>query len=80
MRLVWKVLDGCHLNAEVSRICSQTLSPKSNLYKFVRMLKGSDMEAGEEVDLQIYVGTRGMIVVEETDSGGTRVGSFLRQL
>ena len=80
VRLKFRVLDGPQVNSEVSRICSQTLSPKSNLYKFVRMLKGSDIEAGEEVDLQSYVGTRGMIVVEETDSGGTRVGSFLRQL
>jgi hypothetical protein len=79
VRLKWKVLDGEHGGAEASRIVSQKLSPKSNLYRFVKSLKGDDITAGEEVDLQSYAGTRGMIVVEETDSGATRVGSFLKQ-
>ena len=79
VRLKFKVLDGEHAAAEASRICSQKLSPKSNLHKFVKSLKGSDIAAGEQVDLQSYAGTRGMIVLEETDSGATRVGSFLKQ-
>ncbi|MEO2035807.1 MAG: hypothetical protein ABGZ35_27335 [Planctomycetaceae bacterium] len=79
VRLKWKVLDGEHAGAEASRIVSQKLSPKSNLYRFVKSLKGSDIGAGEEVDLQSYVGIKGLIVVEETDSGATRVGSFMKQ-
>ena len=79
VRLKWKALDGEHADCEASRICSQKLSPKSNLYKFVKALKGSDIEAGEEIDLQAFAGVRGMIVVEETDSGATRVASFIRQ-
>jgi len=79
VRLKWKVLDGEHADAEASRIVSQKLSPKSNLYRFVKSLKGTDIAAGEEVDLQSYVGIKGMIVVGETDSGATRVESFLKQ-
>lgn len=79
VRLKWKILQGEHEGSEAMRIVSQKLSPKSNLYKFVKSLKGSDISAGEEIDLQSYAGVRGMIVVEETDSGATRVGSFLKQ-
>lgn len=79
VKLMWRILDGEYQGTEATRIVSQKLSPKSNLCRFVKSLKGSDIAAGEEVDLQSYVGTRGMIVVEETDSGATRVGSFLRQ-
>ena len=79
VRLKWKVIDGEHADAEASRICSQKLSRKSNLYGFVRSLKGLDVEPGEEVDLQSYVGTKGLVVVEEIDSGATRVASFLKQ-
>ena len=79
VKLKWQILDGEHQGTEASRIVSQKLSPKSNLCKFVKALKGSDIAAGEEVDLQSYVGTRGMIVVEEVESGATRVGSFLKQ-
>jgi hypothetical protein len=79
VRLKWKVLDGEHTGSETSRIVSQKLSPKSNLYKFVKALKGGDIEAGEEVDLQSFAGTKGMIVVEETESKATRVASFLKE-
>ena len=79
VRLKWKVRDGEHAGSETSRIVSQKLSPKSNLYKLVKALKGGDIEAGEEIDLQSFTGTKGMIVVEETDSGATRVASFLKQ-
>lgn len=79
VKLKWKILEGPYQNSEATRIVSQKLSPKSNLYRFVKSLKGADLSAGEEVDLQSYVGTQGMIVVEETDSGATRVGSFMKQ-
>ncbi|MCR9197315.1 MAG: hypothetical protein NXI04_01605 [Planctomycetaceae bacterium] len=79
VRLKWRVLEGDHTGTETSRIVSQKLSPKSNLCKFVKSLKGADIEAGEQIDLMAYAGTRGLIVVEETESGSTRVGSFMRQ-
>lgn len=79
VKMKWKILNGDHQGTEATRIVSQKLSPKSNLCKFVKSLKGSDIAAGEVIDLQSYVGVRGMVVVEETDSGATRVGSFLKQ-
>lgn len=76
--LKFEVLSGDHTGETATRICSTKLSPKSNLFKFIQALKGTKPEAGEEIDLLSYVGTAGMIVVEETDSGSTRVGSFIR--
>ena len=66
------------IGAETSRICSQNLSPNPNLYKFVKSIHGSDVQAGEEVDLQSYVCTKGLIVMEETDSGASHVGSLMK--
>ena len=79
VRLKWRILDGQHAGSEASRIVSAKLSPKSNLFKMVKALKGADLAPGEEIDLLSYIGAKGLIVVEETDSGATRVGSFLKQ-
>ncbi|MEO2035578.1 MAG: hypothetical protein ABGZ35_26160 [Planctomycetaceae bacterium] len=78
VRLKWKVNDGEHAGAEPSAMCSQKLSAKSKLHKFVKALKGGEIAAGEEIDLQTYVGVRGLIVVVESDNGATYVDSFLR--
>ena len=78
VRLTFVVLSGDHEGEPGTRIVSQKLSPKSNLHKFVKALKGAAVEPGERIDLESFYGTRGTIVVEETDSGGTRVGSFLK--
>lgn len=79
VRLKWKVLEGEHAGTETSRIVSQSLSPKSNLYGFVKGLKGADISTGEVIDLQSYRGVTGMIAMEESNSGAMRVGSFMKQ-
>lgn len=78
VRLVFEVLQGEHQGRKSSRICSQKLSSKSNLFKFVQSLKGSKLEPGEQVDLADYIGASGMMIVEQTDSGASRVGSFIK--
>jgi len=78
--LVWKVLEGELQGEETTRIVSAKLSPKSNLHKFVQAFRGAAVEPGENVDLQTFYGTQGMVVVEECgDGGSTRVATFLRR-
>lgn len=76
--LKFKILGGEHKDEEASRICSKKFSPKSNLYKFAKALIGRELQAGETFDFANFVGTRGMIIVEETEGGSTRVATFLR--
>lgn len=76
--LRFKILTGEHKGEEASRICSKKFSAKSNLYKFAKALRGSDLESGESFDFAEYVGTKGMVIVEATDSGSTRVATFLK--
>ena len=78
VKLTFKVIGGDEEGNETTRIVSQKLSPKSNLHKFVKAFKGGSIEPGEEIDLESYYGIKGMIIVEETDSGSTRVGQFLK--
>lgn len=74
----WKITSGEHKDSEASRICSKKFSLKTQLYKFAKALRGSDLENGESFDFAHYVGTKGMVIVEETDSGSTRVATFLK--
>ena len=76
--LRFKILSGEHKETETTRICSKKFSPKSNLYKFAKALRGRDLESGEKFDFADYIGTKGLIIVEATDSGSTRVATFLK--
>lgn len=76
--LKFVVIGGDHDGAEASRICSQKLSPKSALAKLAVAIKGAPIAPGESFSFDQYVGVLGTIVVEETDSGSTRVSAFFR--
>jgi hypothetical protein len=78
VKLTFEVLQGEHQGQKASRICSVKLSPKSNLYKFLQAFKGGKLEFGEQIDLNSFVGQQGMMIVEATEGGATRVGSFIR--
>jgi hypothetical protein len=79
VRLIWKILAGPHAGAETSRICSQRLKKRSALGGYVKALRGGkEVEVGEKIDLTDFYGVKGLLVVEETDSGSTRVGTFLK--
>lgn len=77
--LKFRVSAGEHANEEASRICSAKLTPKSSLGKFAVALKGSAIAAGERFNFDSYVGTLGTILVEQTDNGGSRISTFLKQ-
>ncbi len=79
MKLFWTVTGGEYEGREADRLCSQKMGPKAALRIFVKSLKGADLEPGEEVDMELFIGVQGMIVVEEHGEGFTRVASFLKQ-
>jgi hypothetical protein len=76
--LKFRVLGGQFDGQEVSRICGAKLSQKSALAKFCVGLKGGPIEAGERVNFDNFKGTRGSVIVQQTENGGTRIETFLR--
>jgi hypothetical protein len=72
------ISSGDFKGKEASRIVSKRFSPKSNLYRFAKALIGRDLQSGESFDFADFVGTKGMVVIEATDSGATRVATFLK--
>lgn len=76
--LAFRIVGGDQAGETASRICSKKFSAKSNLYKFAKALIGRDLETGESFDFADHVGAKGMIIVEETDGGSTRVATFLK--
>ncbi|MEQ8847239.1 hypothetical protein [Botrimarina sp.] len=77
--LKWRITAGEHEGAEASRICSKKFSPKSTLAKLAVALKGGAIAPGESFSFDAVVGTRGSLLVEQTDSGSTRVATFIRR-
>ncbi len=63
---------------EASRICGKKMSPRSALTKMATALKGSQIAPGERFSFEPLVGVTGMVLVEGTDSGSTRVATFIR--
>ncbi len=76
--LKFRVKGGQYDGQEVSRIVGAKLSPKSALAKFVTAFKGGAIEAGERVNLDTFKGVVGSIIVQPTESGSTRIETFLR--
>ncbi len=78
IKFTFTIVGGPHDGSEASRICSQKASAKSNLTKIVQGLNGGPLAAGEEIDLDKFIGQKYLVIVEETDSGATRVGTVLK--
>jgi hypothetical protein len=76
--LKFRVKGGQCDGQEVSRICGAKLSQKSALAKFVTAFKGGPVSAGERINLDAYKGVTGTIIVQQTESGSTRIESFLK--
>ena len=73
----FEIVDGEHAGASSSRFCSAKLTPKSALAKIASGLAGKKLEPGDSFDPDTYVGRTYLIIVEETESGATRVASRL---
>ena len=78
VRLVFTVQGGEHDGEEGFAVCSAKLTPRSKLTKFATAIKGGPIAAGDEIDFDDLVGVEGLIVVEETESGGSKVASFIK--
>jgi hypothetical protein len=76
--LKFEVLSGDQKGNQTTRIVSKKFSTKSNLYRFAKALLGRELTRGEDFDFADFVGTKGLAIVEETESGATRVATFLR--
>jgi hypothetical protein len=76
--LKFKITSGDHKGEETSRICSKKFNPKSNLYKFAKALIGRELTGGESFDFANHIGAKGMVIVEQTEGGSTRVATFLK--
>lgn len=76
--LKFRVTGGDLKGQVAGRICSRKFSTKSKLYTFAKALVGRDLITGENFDFADHVGAMGMIFVEETAGGSTRVATFLK--
>ena len=75
--LQFRVTEGEQKGAIATRICSQKLSPKSTLAKFIIAIKGGPIATGEKIAIESLIGVRGLAVVEPTESG-SKVAAFVR--
>ena len=76
--LKFRVVGGECEGQEASRICSRKMTPRSALGKFAVALKGGPIQAGEAFRFSDHVGSKGSIIVSATDSGGSRIETFLK--
>ena len=79
IKLVFGILAGGYEGTEVTRIVSKKTGPKANLPKFATMLSGGPIASGEKFTLTNFYGAVGTVVMEETEGGGTRVSTFIRE-
>jgi hypothetical protein len=77
VKLSWRILAGEHEDQIASRICSKKFSPKAALRQFAEAIIGRELAPGEDFDFADYYGVTGKIVVKETESGATRVDTFM---
>lgn len=78
VKLKFRIASGEYDGVEVCRIVTPRCTPRSNLYGFAQALAGRDLVYGETVDFASFSGVTGLVVVEQTVSGATRVATFMR--
>ncbi len=78
VKLTFRIQTGEFKSQLASRICSQKFGPKAALRQFAESICGQELSAGEDFDFGDHFGQTGRVVVKETDSGATRVDTFMR--
>ncbi len=76
--LVFQVTEGTYQGEEIFVVCSAKLTQKSKLGKFMRALNGGPINLGDDIDTDAFVGTKGVLIVEEDADGTARPASFMR--
>lgn len=77
--LAWKftVRGGQFNGQQASRITGTTPTSKNACGRLLKGIAGRLPDVGQETDLSKFYGKRYQIIVEETDSGSTRVSAVL---
>lgn len=78
VKLRFRVDSGEFAGDEAMRIVSSRFTARSNLFAFACALAARELTAGDEFDFSHYVGVAGLILVEQTEGGATRVAAFMR--
>lgn len=75
--MLWKfIVEGTAYDGqEVGRITGDSPTGKNACGKFVKAIAGALPQVGVEIDINKFVGQRYSILVEETQSGSTRVAT-----
>lgn len=77
IRFKWKLLEGPHAGAIASRVTGSSPTATNACGKLIAALLGRPLALGEAIDLQSYVGKTYLIIVEQSQGGGTRVASAI---
>jgi len=76
VELSWRIVGGTHDGAIATRIAGTKMTPKSTLTKFASAFAGGPLRPGSKFCFDAYIGRAGTLLVEATDSGGSRVATF----
>jgi hypothetical protein len=74
---LFKVSSGKHKGQKTGRITAGECTKKNAAGKFLVALVGRSWDVAKTADVDDFIGTSCQIVVAETDSGATRVESFI---
>ncbi len=75
LRWQFEVANGPLKGAKTSRITSQSPTPKNACGKMLSGITGKTLTPGEDVNLDAHIGKTFLVVVINTESGGTRIDS-----
>jgi hypothetical protein len=76
--LSFRIVSGEYEDQIASRICSQKFSPKAALRQFAEAICGHELSPNEQFDFTDHFGVAGRAVVQEIESGATRVDAFVK--
>lgn len=75
LRWMFQVTGGPHKGSRTSRITSDNPTPKNACGRMLAGLAGKTLTPGEDINLEAFVGKTYLVVVSNTDGGGTRIDS-----
>ncbi|MDP6717845.1 MAG: hypothetical protein QGF59_04300 [Pirellulaceae bacterium] len=77
MRWSFRVTNGEHTGKTATRVTTTTPTVGNNCGRVLAGLLGRSVKPDEEIDIDLLVGRTYLIVVAETEGGGTRVESII---
>ncbi|HJN12611.1 MAG: hypothetical protein QGG09_11820 [Pirellulaceae bacterium] len=77
LRWVFSVTNGEHAGKAATRVTATKPTAHNNCGKVLAGLLGRSVKPDEEIDIDLLIGRTYLIVVAETEGGGTRVESII---